>query len=150
MTESNSYGSHNFSLVKVRVLYADTDKMGIVYHANYLRWFEAGRGSYMRNRALPYTITEAGGVQIPLTECGIRYHRPALYEQVINVKTWVTEISAVQIHFEYEISFEDTILVRGFTRHAAVNGNGRPTRVPQQLTNALQSIELETDESFIE
>jgi acyl-CoA thioester hydrolase len=62
------YGKDNVSELSIRVLYADTDKMGIVYHSNYFRWFEAGRGHYMRTRDLPYTVTEKSGFQLPLVE----------------------------------------------------------------------------------
>lgn len=150
MINSKGCGPDNYSILKTRVLYADTDKMGIVYYANYFRWFEAGRSSYMRRRNLPYTQTEAGGVQLPLTEAGIRYHKPALYEQLLDVKTWVSEITAVQVKFAYEILFEDTVLVRGFTYHAAIHsGKLRPIRVPKELTDALNSVELFTDNPYL-
>ncbi|MBN2340152.1 MAG: acyl-CoA thioesterase [Deltaproteobacteria bacterium] len=138
MTEMNGFGPENYSILKYRVLYADTDKMGIVYHSNYFRWFEAARGSYMRRRELPYTITEAGGTQIPLTEAGIRYFKPALYEQLVDIKVWVSDITAVQVKFAYEVFFEGELLIRGFTNHAAINvGTMRPTRVPKQFEDAL-------------
>lgn len=146
--DRQEYGPDNFSIVKARVLYADTDKMGIVYHANYFRWFESGRGAYMRRRGRPYSRTENAGVQLPLVECGIRYHKPATYEDIIDVKSWVTQISTVQVNFQYEIHRNGELLVTGFTRHAAINGDGRPTRVPDELVATLNSLENTPDVAF--
>jgi acyl-CoA thioester hydrolase len=142
MTDENlNYGQHNVSTLRIRVLYADTDKMGIVYHANYFRWFEAGRGKYMRTRGLPYTQTEQSGVQLPLVEAGIKYHKPATYEDIIEINTWVSGISSVVVKFGYEIKKEGELLVTGFTHHAAINRDSRPTRVPDRLIAALNSQE---------
>ena len=143
---NTGYGKQNVSELKLRVLYADTDKMGIVYHSNYFRWFEAGRGKYMRTRALPYSITENAGVQLPLVEAGIKYHKPAIYEDIITIRTAVVNISPVVVHFEYEIFKDAVLLVTGFTKHAAINKNGRPTRVPENLVAALNSVETIADE----
>lgn len=150
MTETNEHGPENYSILKYRVLYGDTDKMGIVYNSNYFRWFEAGRGSYMRRRNLPYTVTESRDIQLPLTEAGIRYHKPALYEQLVEIKTWVTDITSVQVKFAYEVLFEKEVLVRGFTYHAAIHsGKLRPTRVPDWLTEAFNSVELIVNEPYL-
>ena len=138
----------NTSIVRARVLYADTDKMGIVYHANYFRWFEAGRGCYMRRRGRPYSVTESGGVQLPLVEAGITYHRPARYEQILDIRTWVSDIRSVQLTFSYEIEHAGEVLVRGFTRHAAINSEGRPTRIPAEVVDTLRRPETHPDENF--
>jgi len=138
----------NSSLVKARVLYADTDKMGIVYHSNYFRWFEAGRGSYMRRRGRPYSHTESEGVQLPLVEAGITYHKPARYEQILEIRTWLSDIRAVQLTFSYEITCAGETLVRGFTRHAAINAEGRPVRIPDEVVETLNSPETHADEPF--
>ena len=137
--EVSGYGKHNLGLMSLRVLYGDTDKMGIVYHANYFRWFEAGRGHYMRTRGLSYTVTEQSGFQLPLVEAGIRYHKPATYEDIITIQTHVEKISAVVVRFKYKIFKESNLLVTGFTRHAAINSAGRPVRVPDPLVIALNS-----------
>ena len=140
--------NENHSITQARVLYADTDKMGVVYHSNYFRWFEAGRGSYMRRRGRPYSQTESAGVQLPLVEAGITYHKPALYEQVLEICTWVAEMRAVQLTFAHEIRHRGDVLVRGFTRHAAINREGRPTRIPDEGADALQRPETHPDEPF--
>lgn len=123
--------------------------MGIVYNANYLRWFEAARGSYFRRRGLPYTEVEADGVQLPLTEANVRFHKPATYEQLVDIKLWVSEITSVQVKFQYEVILDGDILVRGYTHHAAINMSlGRPTRVPDNLVHALSSVEEISDNPF--
>jgi acyl-CoA thioester hydrolase len=143
MNDNNTkFGKHNSTSIKQRVLFADTDKMGIVYHANYFRWFEALRGAYLRKRDRPYTVTEKEGIQLPLVECGMRYFKPASYEDLIEVKGWITEITSVQIRFEYDIFREKDLLVHGFTRHAAINTKGNPTRIPKVLMDALCSVEI--------
>jgi acyl-CoA thioester hydrolase len=149
MTSSTGYGPHNFSILKYRVIYGDTDKMGVVYNANYLRWFEAARSSYMRRRELPYSAVESEGVQLPLTEANVRFHRPAMYEQLVDIKLWVSDITSVQVKFQYEVSYDDAVLARGHTHHAAINMTlGRPTRVPDRLAFALSSDEKIVDNPF--
>lgn len=143
METNIGHGPHNCTILKARVLYADIDKMGIVYHSNYFRWFEAARGLYMRKRGRPYPITEKAGIQLPLVECGIRYVKPAMYDNLIEVKVWVSKISAVQIRFEYEMYHEEELLVRGFTQHASINGTARPTRFPTDLADVFNSAEVD-------
>ena len=151
MTISDSeYGPDNYSILKYRVIYGDTDKMGVVYYANYLRLFEAGRSAYMRRRGLPYTLVEQNeGAQLPVTEVNVRYHRSALYEQLVDIKVWVKEITTVQVKFGFEILHDGELLVRGYSHHASVNiASGRPVRVPENLVKALSSVELITDNPF--
>jgi acyl-CoA thioester hydrolase len=148
MKQNNNNQNENHSITRARVLYADIDKMGIVYHANYLRWFEAGRGSYMRKRGRPYSETEKEGIQLPLIEANISYYKPAKYEQIIEIKTWVKQIGTVQLEFNYEITCQNELLVKGFTRHAAINKQGRPVRIPANVVEALLSKETIADEDI--
>ncbi|MBN2715651.1 MAG: acyl-CoA thioesterase [Deltaproteobacteria bacterium] len=150
MTSTNGYGPDNFSILNYRVIYGDTDKMGVVYYANYLRWFEAARSAYLRRRGLPYSDLEnTEKVQLPVTEANLRYHRSAMYEQLVDIKVWVTDITSIQVKFQIEVSFEGDLLVRGYTHHAAINmATGRPTRVPENLVNALNRSEQITGNPF--
>ena len=151
MTDSTAgHGPDNFSILKYRVIYGDTDKMGVVYYANYLRLFEAGRSAYMRRRGLPYTEVELQeGTQLPVTEVNVRYHRSALYEQLVDIKVWVNDITTVQVKFGFEILHEGEVLVRGHSHHASINiASSRPARVPENLVRALNSVELVTDNPF--
>jgi acyl-CoA thioester hydrolase len=119
------------------VLYADTDQMGVVNHATYLRWFEACRASYMRRRGSAYAAVEQDGLHLPVVEAHLDYLRPARYDDVIAIEGWITDLGLAQLRFEYEISRDGEVLVRGFTRHAAVSQAGRPTRLPEPIRVAL-------------
>ena len=149
MTDPMSgYGPHNSSILKYRVIYGDTDKMGVVYYANYLRLFEAGRSAYMRRRGYRYSQVETEeGVILPVTEVNVRYHRSAMYEQMVDIRVWVVEITTVQVKFQFEILHEGEVLVRGHSNHASIKmDSGRPTRVPDKLVRALNSEEQVTDD----
>jgi len=122
---------------QVRVLYADTDKMGVVYHGTYLRWFESGRATYMRRRGTDYLGVENGGIQLPVVQANLSYHKPARYDDVLTVKAWVEELGKLQLQFNYEISRDREVLVRGFTRHASITLDGKLTRLPARLTEGL-------------
>jgi acyl-CoA thioester hydrolase len=121
-------------LTRVRVAYADTDQMGVVYHANYLVWFERGRTEAMRELGLPYAALEARGLLLPVVEAGVRYHGPARYDDLLVVETVVAALGAARISFHYRVRLdrpEDAPgLVTGFTEHAFVTREGRVTRAP--------------------
>ena len=127
--------------IAARVLYADTDRMGVVYHATYLRWFEAGRAAFMRRRGSSYRAIEEGGVMLPVIEANAQYLKPARYDDVIRVTARLGEVRRAQIRFEYEISKDGVPLVRGFTRHAVTDADGRPTRLPAAVREALENEE---------
>ncbi|MFO8073086.1 MAG: thioesterase family protein [Polyangia bacterium] len=134
------------SSLAVRVLYADTDQMGVVYHATYLRWFEAGRAHHMRRRGCTYASLESRGVMLPVVEAGLSYHAPARYDEVLDVSCTAGDIGRAQIRFEYEISRDGETLVTGFTRHAALGAGGRPTRLPHDVRGAIAGPENATGE----
>lgn len=127
----------NASKLKIRVLYADTDRMGVVYHSNYFRWFEAGRANYMRLRGTKYSSIEQNGVFLPIVEAHADYLKPAVYDDVLDVFAWISDIGRVQLKFSYLVSRDGKELVRGYTRHAAVNGEGKPVRLPAGIPEAL-------------
>lgn len=138
----------NHSKLSVRVLYADTDQMGVVYHATYLRWFEAGRSDYMRRRGLPYLQIEKEGITLPVVEAHAKYHSPAQYDDVLEITTWVSTVSRAQLTFCYLISIGGRSLVTGYTRHASVGPEGRPTRLPNHIKSILSSEELKKKEQL--
>lgn len=125
--------------VTVRVLYAATDQMGVVYHSRFFEWFEAGRNELLRDLGLPYTAFEAQGVYLPVIELFTRYHRPARYDQVLTVVTRLHEMPTASIRLDYEIIDHDTddLLVTGYTIHGFLTAAGRPTRVPSWLRQRL-------------
>jgi acyl-CoA thioester hydrolase len=129
------------SVVKVRVLYIDTDQSGVAYHGAYLRWLEAGRGNYMRRRGVPYLQVEQSGLLFPVIEAHVEYLRPAAYDDVVEVTAWISEFGGAQVRFDYVIFRGEEALIKGYTRHAAVGENGRPTRLPDAIKQALSGPE---------
>jgi acyl-CoA thioester hydrolase len=107
-----------------RVLYADTDAMGIVYHGTYFRFFERAREEYLRQRGRPYSEMEARGLVTPLTEVGAHFYHPFRYDEVIVMECWVAAIKRASFRIEYRLYEEenpDETRVSGYTVLAAVD-----------------------------
>ncbi len=121
--------------IQVRVIFGDTDQAHVVYHANYLRWFEAARCEFLRARGLPYTQMIARGVHFPVIEAYLRYRRPALFEDELEVVARVTEVRGATLRFEYAIhrAGEDDPICEGHTAHACCDDAGRPQRIPKDV-----------------
>jgi acyl-CoA thioester hydrolase len=123
------------SVSTVRVRYAETDKMGVVYYANYFVWFEVARAELLRSLGWSYREMEHAGVALPVIEAHCAYHRSARYDDELDVKTEGRMLSPVRMQFTYEVvRKEDAVLAAsGTTLHAAVDGNGRPCRLPERI-----------------
>ena len=128
-------GAQASAATQVRVRYADTDQMGVVYYANYLIWFEVGRTELLRTLGWSYREMEGAGIGLPVIEASCVYHRPARYDNELGIQTTGTLISGVRMQFDYEIvrAPEGELIVRGRTLHAAVNHQGRPSRLPARV-----------------
>lgn len=115
-----------------RVIYADTDNMGIAYHANYLKWFEIGRTEMFRFYGLTYKAIEEKGFYLPVSEAYCKYLASAEYDDVITIETSVDTSFRAGMKFDYRIFRADDgeNLVRGFTKHGFVNTEGRVVRPP--------------------
>lgn len=118
------------SHAEITVRYAETDMMGVVYHGSYLPWFEIGRTTLMRELGLPYRDLEAQGYHLPVLEVGVKYRRPALYDDTITVVTTLSERPLLRIRLEYEVLRGNELLATGFTVHAFIDRSGRPVRPP--------------------
>ncbi len=123
------------SVSTVRVRYAETDKMGVVYYANYFVWFEVGRTDLLRTLGWSYKDMELAGVALPVIEAHCVYHRPARYDEELDVKTEGRMLSPVRMEFTYQVvRREDQILAAsGRTVHAALDQAGRPCRLPERV-----------------
>jgi len=119
---------------KMRALYADTDRSQVVYHGNYLRYFEFGRTSLMRDVAYPYLDVEKSGFLYPVIEIGIHYYSPLHYDDQVCIQTRPGEIERVKIKFDYIITHEktDDIVCIGFTKHCAINTRGIPVAIDEK------------------
>ncbi|OFX15729.1 MAG: hypothetical protein A2V59_06655 [Armatimonadetes bacterium RBG_19FT_COMBO_69_19] len=123
---------------QVRVRYAETDAMGVVHHANYFVWFELGRTEYTRAVGLPYREVEARGVRLVVIEASARFHAPARYDDVVVIRTAVSDVSKATLVFAYEARLPaGTLLVDGQTVHAATDLAGRVRRIPEEVRTAL-------------
>ena len=127
------------NITKIRVIYADTDAMGIVYHTNYIKWFEVGRNELMRKLGIAYAEMEKNGVSLPLTKVGCHYLLPAKYDDLLIVETKIDYIKRAILKFNSQIWDEkkQNLLVEGYTVHACVNGNGKILRLPPPILQPL-------------
>lgn len=130
---------------QIRVLYGDTDAGGVVYNANYLRYFEFGRTEMMREWVCSYREIEELGFILPVTECWARYKAPAFYDDLLTIETEVAELSRLKCRFSYRILRESQenpkpkLLVKGYTVHAAVTREGKLTRLPEEIINKIKT-----------
>lgn len=135
MTETREEGTRPFCWLEHRVSYGETDAMGVVYYANYLHLFERGRGELIRTLGLSYATVEERGIFLPVREAQCRYLAPARYDQILQIRTELTDQTRASLFFGYEIMDETQamVLTRGMTQHAVVNASGKPTRIPDWL-----------------
>ncbi|MBU2054365.1 MAG: acyl-CoA thioesterase [Proteobacteria bacterium] len=118
--------------VKIRVIYADTDALGIVYHTNYIRWFEIGRTELLREVGILYKGME--GFNLPLTQAYCHYHFPARYDDIVLLETDIDYLKRASMKFTYRIWDENrcNLLAEGYTVHACTDRNGKILRIPAE------------------
>jgi acyl-CoA thioester hydrolase len=126
---------------QLRVRYAETDKMGIVYHSNYLIWFEVGRSELFREIDLPYTRFEEQGLALAVVEASCRYRSPAHYDDELEVVTVIEKLTTRSVTFSYQIFRQGKVLAEGKTVHLFINKEGRHTDIRNtELWTRLQII----------
>ena len=126
----------------VRVRYAETDRMGVVYHANYLVWFEIGRTEFCRARGFAYKdMEENDGAFLVVAESYCRYKAPALYDDELVVRTHITELRRRSVRFGYEIlrPSDAIVIAEGETGHVVTDPTGRVISMPEEYRLALSS-----------
>ena len=126
---------------QLRVIYGDTDRMGFVYYANYLRYFEAGRNEFIRAKGLRYRdFEERHRLLLPAVETAVRYQVPARYDDLISVETSLAEIRRASARFDYRLVRDDgQLLATGHTLHACVDADGRVQRMPREFLDRLSA-----------
>jgi acyl-CoA thioester hydrolase len=120
---------------KLRVRYAETDKMGVVYHSNFVIWFEVGRVELLRQLGFQYSEMESeDNCHIPVVDLRVRYKAPALYDDEIVVRTQIKNVRSSLLHFSYEVFRESdrTLLATGETMHIIVNNKLERTMLPEK------------------
>lgn len=120
-----------------RTLYADTDRSQVVYHANYLKYFEMGRAELMRTAAYPYREIEESGYVYPIIQVGVSYFSPLAYDDPMIIYTRPGALERVKLQFDYVITHDGTgkageIVCKGFTRHCATNAGGMPVGIDRK------------------
>jgi acyl-CoA thioester hydrolase len=127
--------SPRISSARLRVRYAETDKMGVVYYANYLVWFEVGRCEWLRETGSSYREIEIEGTILPVLEARCEYRRPVRYDDEVEIRTRATLLSPARVRFDYEVvpSGAAEPFAHGFTEHCGVDPEGRPRRLPPSL-----------------
>ena len=130
------------NVTSYRVIYGDTDQMGVVYYANYLRWFEKGRAEWLRQIGLPYGEIERQGFHFPVAEVTCRYFHPSHYDEVVKIETELAELGRATLIFNYRITrdTDDLLLASGSTKHACMNLAGRVARMPRIFADAIAAI----------
>jgi len=127
------------NVTSYRVIYGDTDQMGVVYYANYLCWFERGRAELLRQLGLPYATIEQHGFHFPVTEVACKYSQPARYDEVIQIETELSAAGRATLILNYRISRDrdGALLATGSTKHACIDRAGRVARIPRIVADAL-------------
>jgi acyl-CoA thioester hydrolase len=126
---------------QVRVIFGDTDQMGVVYYGNYMRYFEASRAAFLRSFGKSHKDLDAWGVALPVVEAHCRYRRPAFYEDLLDVVVDVDELRGASMRFTYRVERGSELLAEGWTRHASIGPDGRPRAVPGPLRELITSTE---------
>lgn len=124
-----------------RVIYGDTDNMGVVYYANYLRWFEIGRTEMFRSLGFAYKKIEAKGIFLPVSEAYCKFISSAQYDDLLVIETSLDKSIKGGMKFDYRIFDEDgkKIIAKGYTKHACLNQSGRVVRPPEFLTKLVEN-----------
>ncbi|MCP4682472.1 MAG: acyl-CoA thioesterase [Desulfobacterales bacterium] len=119
-----------------RTQYVDTDRSKVVYHANYLHYYDFGRTSLMRDAGYPYLEIEENGYLYPIIEIGVKYHSPLYYDDPMRIYTRPGLLERVRLQFDYIILNEkNNIICRGFTKHCAMNTSGTPVAIDDKTVH---------------
>ncbi|WP_299620166.1 thioesterase family protein [uncultured Tenacibaculum sp.] len=132
--------SEHYSNIRVR--YAETDQMGVVYHGNYAQYFEIGRTEWLRSLGVTYKCMEKSGIMLPVISLNCHFKKSALYDDVLTIKTILKKTPTVKIEFNYEITNEkQELLCSGNTTLAFIDmKTKRPTRCPDYILEKIQTI----------
>lgn len=138
----NNTDEYDWSETRVRVRYAETDQAGMVYHSNYLIWFEIGRVELCRDHGFNYRDMETeADAFLPVTEARLRYRSPAKYDDVILLRSRASDIRSRAITFAYEVrrDADNTLLAEGETQHIVMNRAGRARSFPPEYAEKLRA-----------
>jgi acyl-CoA thioester hydrolase len=133
---------HLTSRHEIRVRFRETDLMGIVHHANYLTYFEAGRVDWLHKRGLNYETWIKQGIHLPVVETRLRYRKAAKFDDLIHIETTCASVTRVTIRYDYRVVRGDDLLCEGETLLACVGDDLTPKRIPPLVAEVLARPEL--------
>ena len=130
------------SSITVRVNYSETDQMGVVYHANYLIWFDRARTELMRETGLTYRALEQQGVYLAVSQVKVRYRAPARYDDLLRIRCWVRELASRRVTFGYAVERTETnaLLATAETALISLTHQHTLTRIPEHVCQLLTPI----------
>ena len=137
-------GHEKWHTMELRIIYRDTDLMGVVYYANYFAFFENARTEYMRSLGYPYLRLEKEGLFLPVVEASAKYRGNVGYDSLIIIKTRISSITRVTVRFDYQV-LDDTekIIITGHTVHGVIDKNKKPCRLPEDAKKAILSFQTD-------
>ena len=126
-------GKTTETTVEVRVRYGETDQMGVAYHAHYLVWCELARTEHMRRLGVRYRDLEERGYKLAVSEAGLRYAKPARYDDLLKVTAWLEDVGSRRVVFGYKVERDDgTLLCTAETALVSLDRENRPVRMPPE------------------
>jgi acyl-CoA thioester hydrolase len=134
--------SEHFHDAQIRVRYSETDQMGVVYHANYLVWFEVGRVELMRHLGFDYKQMDSEDCHIAVVEVAARYRQPARYDDQLLIRTRITALRSFLIKFSYEVlrASDGTLLCEGKTTHVLCDGQMKKRTLPEKYAERFRAL----------
>jgi len=128
--------------VELRVRYGEADRMGFAYHAHYLDWCDIGRTEHLRRHGVRYRDLEDRGFLLAVAEVSLRYLKPARYDDLARITSWVTDVGSRRVTFEYRIERADdgALLATAMTALVSISPSGRPTRLPDDMLSLLRGV----------
>lgn len=134
---------HTISTIRVR--YAETDRMDVVYHSNYLVWFETARIQMLDQIGIPYREIEARGLFLPVLTVSAEYKRPARFDDRLEIHLFMRKKPRARMHFEYEVWRGEELLTTGTSTHAFMDREGKGQRPPEDLLHLIEAAWMETE-----
>jgi len=125
--------------LKLRVRYAETDQMGVVYYSNYFIWFEVSRTEFFREKGLDYNrIEKERKIYLPVTESYCRYKSPLRYDDLFTITTWLSDVGRSRLTFEYTIKKDGIVVTTGHTKHVFIDPAGKPISIPKDILGLIK------------
>jgi acyl-CoA thioester hydrolase len=119
--------------IQVRVRYAETDRMGLLHHANYVVYFEMGRTELLRQRGVSYREMEDSGHLLVIVEVGCKFKKPAYYDDLLTIRTTVSRVTHVKVVHQYQVLRDGALLAEGHSTLACVDRDGKPQALPDVI-----------------